>query len=832
MFHKVLVFVAGAMLASQMSLADSQPYLNDVDENYSRNGPMNIHDYPRIILSETKNFKGTAEQFSKYHIVSGQTGSKKKIADIQNVDPSVMYFWHVSPRAYQGYNTPYCSIAGGLAFESSGPTTQGGPEQRGCSIFAGHWLYKAGSRLTNSVDASGSSVTVEDSSKFKSGNYVVIYNPPTGSFNNAEHAKITAINSNTNTLTLKRGFKSNAVFHPQNSIVAQHVIGQGGHLENWSYNMSTQSPVDANGNTASQAMSQWFSANIYKDKKGDSISIRVDGIQFDADFYDELTSKKTDANNDLIVDSGISTSGDNWWGRGLQDFYRQMRARFPDKFIISGNRRARGFEHLSGTQMEAFPAFNRTKPIPTYKDINSQISKYSFNLHYSQGGPLHTHNLNKTPMQIYPKDSVPRPVDNSVFRLGLGLTLMDDGYYGHENSDQHPDPWFDEYAVDVNEGSPNYGHAVPSNPADESAIKANTGWLGQPLANRIRLYDDLKFDENRSLVVNGDFNTNIDNWSGKSVNVNHDTTTSIEGAGSLHVSEMTSYTHLLSRVRVKGPRPVLQKGKEYTLAFSAKSTMVREFTAAVGTSINRFMVSDRWRRFVYTFTASSNGEALLWFGVGREKAQMWFDSVHLFEGNANLFRRDFENGIAIVNATPSARTIDLEETYQRINGMQDPINDGSTVNTVTINPWDAAILVRHKKVDVSFSPCGRPQHDPSTESAVVIWKDCDGSGNWYLRALAGLAVKGLKYTGTINVDTPGEVFRSVEHFDIETNHDTVNVSADNTSIDLSIKIWSGFVDGLNFNIQDNTTICFNIAPSGTFIIGENRHIESGNFCLE
>ena len=264
----------------------------------------------------------------------------------------------------------------------------------------------------------------------------MIYNAPAGSFTNAEHARITAINTSTKTLTVAaRGFKSTAISHPAGAIVAQHVIGQGaGHPENWSYNMSTQSPRDANGNTASQALANWAAANVFIDHKGNHVNIRMDGIQFDADFYDELTSKKSDVNNDLVTDNGISGSGVNWWGLGLEDFYQQMRNRFPSKIIIAGNRKVRGFASTNGTQLEAFPAKNRTNPVPTYDDINSQFSRYSFHLHNNKAGPLHTHNLNKTPTRVCPFGHSVSQTSNSVMRLGLGLTLLDDGYYGQENS--------------------------------------------------------------------------------------------------------------------------------------------------------------------------------------------------------------------------------------------------------------------------------------------------------------------------------------------------------------------------------------------------------------
>ena len=683
--------------------------MNDIDVNSSPARPMSDHGYPRVILSETKVFSGNMERYTKYNIVTAQTGSINRVSQIQSIKPEVMFFWHVSPRAYQNFNSSYCKIGAGMAFESSGTTTQGGPPSRGCSIYAGHWLYKAGSALTQSINSTTTSLSVADASNFQAGQYIVIYNAPAGSFNNAEHAKITAKNNATNTLTLaSRGYKSTAQSHSSGSIVAQHVLGQGTDGRNWSYNLSSQSPTDANGKTLPQAMADWHAANISKDRDANPVSVRVDGIQFDADFYDELKDKNSDTNNDGVTDHGLSATGVNWWGEGVEIFYTAMRNRFADKIIVSGNRRARGFNTLNGTQMEAFPAYNRTLPIPTFNDIDAQISRYSFYLHNNKKDPLHTHNLNKTPTTVYPEGH--SNTGNSIFRLGLGLTLMDEGYYGHENSATHPDPWYDEFAVNVTPGSASYGVATPSNPNNEAALRANLGWLGNPYGERRRIFDHSAFNINQSLLSSGSFDNNINGWSGLYVNVNRDTSVKKDGSAGIHVSTMTSYQVELNQAKLKGPKVDLVKDTQYSLVFSARSTSEREFTAGVGAQINRFIVGPDWRRFIYTFTAEKTANLPVAFGVGREKQPMWFDSVYLFEGNANVFRRDFENGTVIVNATPSVRTFNLGEDYQRISGTQDPINNGAEVTNVTIDPWDAAILVRREGTNIDQPP--PPDSDP------------------------------------------------------------------------------------------------------------------------
>jgi hypothetical protein len=60
-----------------------------------------------------------------------------------------------------------------------------------------------------------------------------------------------------------------------------------------------------------------------------------------------------------------------------------------------------------------------------------------------------------------------------------------------------------------------------------------------------------------------------------------------------------------------------------------------------------------------------------------------------------VWRRDFENGIVLVNPTPIAQSVTLEQSYRRIKGRSP--NDGAVVNTATIPAQDALFLLRRFK---------------------------------------------------------------------------------------------------------------------------------------
>ncbi len=58
-----------------------------------------------------------------------------------------------------------------------------------------------------------------------------------------------------------------------------------------------------------------------------------------------------------------------------------------------------------------------------------------------------------------------------------------------------------------------------------------------------------------------------------------------------------------------------------------------------------------------------------------------------------VWRRDFANGIALVNPAKEPVTITLEPGCRRLRGQQDPgMNNGDTVNSLTLNPKDGIIL--------------------------------------------------------------------------------------------------------------------------------------------
>ncbi|MFA6423821.1 MAG: putative glycoside hydrolase [Candidatus Magasanikbacteria bacterium] len=108
------------------------------------------------------------------------------------------------------------------------------------------------------------------------------------------------------------------------------------------------------------------------------------------------------------------------------------------------------------------------------------------------------------------------------------------------------------------------------------------------------------------------------------------------------------------------------------------------------------------------------------YGDQNHEQTWWYDEYDVELGNPtgeartnsggtqvkeDVWRRDFENGIALVNSTGNTQTVNLGEDYEKIIGKQDPsTNDGSIVDKVSLNARDGLVLrkVTQNLFDVPF----------------------------------------------------------------------------------------------------------------------------------
>ena len=722
--------VAGFTLTILLPVATASAgpaYMNDANTRSPSNDssvPRLRDDFPRTLAHEFTGKQSDAE-YSKYMFIDAKGGNFPRIESIQNkLSPQTKMLRHISARAYQNWNYAECTISGGLAFEATTAASQGGPKSAGCGIFAGHFLYKPGTKLRASAGASVQQLRVENASRVQKGQYVVIYDAPVGSFKNAEHARVTGVDRGSNTITVSRGYKSKPKARSAGAIVAQHVLGQGKDARLWAFNLSSKSPRDANGRTFGQFYAQWLGRNLLRYKNGVLTTANVAGVMFDADFYYDLKASGSDANNDLKLDNGVSPSGQNWLGDGLDDFYRLVRSRLPGKYVIVGHQHARGYASAHGTQIESWIDYGNKdfSPTPKYDRLNEMFARYLYNMSERRDGPALVHTLTKTPTRQYPGKAGSKAKNNRPFRLALAMAMMEDGYFGtHSELTSHA--WWDEYAVYTNPKASNFGRAVPDSNA--SAVRANRGWLGQPRGKFERVYDATQFQSGRSMLANGTFDKNIKNWRGSNVSLSRDTGSTRDGAGSLRVSGMINYRASREGAMVKTERLSVSAGQSYTVAVSLRSNTHREVRVALGNDTTRLPLSPRWRRYVFTLRPTRNETTTLRFAVGMEDAPIWIDSVHVFKGDANVFKREFDRGLVLANATPKSKTIKVGSGYRRIAGNQDSaVNNGRAVTEVTLPPYDGLVLIK-------TGGGGGGSGSGSSGSGSIgdrVWRDKNGNG--------------------------------------------------------------------------------------------------------
>lgn len=650
------------------------------------------------------------ESAAKYDWLVDKGQGFDEMEDCLAANPDQLECRHASGHEYQGYpQGDWKLLNQSYPFETTGPRSlYGSTEPTRSHIYAGHWLYQAGTTV-NGAGANDSTLTipVANANIFNLDSYVVMYDAPLGSFANAEHAQVVAKNtSGAHTITLNaRGYKSTAAAHPAGSIVAEHVLGQGPGLtvgsdrELWANNFSTQCPVDADGKQWIEVYATWLSVNVRKHGNYVTTTMPSVGIVFDTDLFYDLNTMHSDCNNDGVEDDGRSASGEiNYTGLGLEQFYALLRALMPTTHIVSGVHDARGFDSCNGNQTENWVSYGNGDfkwPV-LYPELNSMMAMYQYQCHMRGIGPVAVQIVNKSPTLEYPDGIIDSgsPDSNAPFRFALALALTSCGFYGHHTR-YVPDAWWEEFALDPVTG-------IPADPTDIDDVNAKRGWMGLPWTKFRRIYNPDNFQLADAVYSQG-FESGVGSWIADTLTLTHDTTSGAGvGSGCLRISEHVTYINSADSTagRVRSPTFSMADNTGYTLSFKARAPSHREIKVTFGDlEPQRIFIGPRWRRYVFGFTnrtdyTGSGGTARVVMFLGRENTEVWIDDVHVFTGDCNVFRRDFDYGISLANGTEAPVTIQLGGPYRKIDGDQDPINDGSTVTSVTLGARDGILLIR------------------------------------------------------------------------------------------------------------------------------------------
>jgi len=394
--------------------------------------------YPRIVINQELSGAG------KYQAIVGIASWIDNIAglkaDLASQGRTIRALRYFAPRQYQNDVTsmPYDEI------------------------YAGHWLFTAGTTTTAALTSTATSIPVASTGPFTglAGYYAMIWDgtavnpaltPDDPAFwANVEHVKITAVGSGS--VTVQRGYNPStqnfssglARSHANGSRIAVHVPGAFTGPTVWSLNQSTASPRDPLGRQLNRVMATWVGQHLqhlYNQSEGNYRSYpgAWDGFWFDASAYwidrTQAPSDKVDVNNDLVVDGGILTPGRTAWGEGLDIFFSLARqALGPDKALVGGSMTTRGASYLNGVDLESFPGSGHSSN--NYRVYSTALATYLAWDTGAGGSPAFTDLFTRIGTDEYAACSqyghTTDQGTNRDFRFGLGTALLGQAYHAYQ----------------------------------------------------------------------------------------------------------------------------------------------------------------------------------------------------------------------------------------------------------------------------------------------------------------------------------------------------------------------------------------------------------------
>ena len=118
-------------------------------------------------------------------------------------------------------------------------------------------------------------------------------------------------------------------------------------------------------------------------------------------------------------------------------------------------------------------------------------------------------------------------------------------------------------------------------------------------------------------------------------------------------------------------------GTTYRVAFRANARYALNGRLNDGTS-NSYLdlpaqLTTEWQEFSAVVSATRTGNGYFQFYFGDFAGTIWFDDVVLVSTLPEVWRRDFDNGIVLVNAEATPQTVSLGGTYRKIRGTHCPL---------------------------------------------------------------------------------------------------------------------------------------------------------------
>ncbi len=350
---------------------------------------------------------------------------------------------------------------------------------------------------------------------------------------------------------------------------------------------------------------------------------------------------------ELMPDAIMSAHSTNIYEPGIAETFNGTSIGFWTTDVIEGKRR---FSDL----MERYAAWNTMAREPRATMIESsppdQIS-YGYDYSPREKIPASTLEFART---YYP-----------YVRFGLAFTLLDDGYFAHEFGDtwHGNDWWYDEL---------DYELGLPLGPAERVEVGQGPG---------------------PNIIENGTFERPSGEPSGDGWSLWANSSEGCEAAASLDRQDpgegiasarldITATSGVDWHVGFAQYDRELEGGAVYRMEFSAKALRPRQIgvSAQKGSPDWRnyglgseLAIDESWRRYGVTFEATeSTDESRIQFFVGKQTGTVWLDDVRVYEIGPDVYKREFDNGLVVLNASREAQTIDVGAGFRRLTGSQAP----------------------------------------------------------------------------------------------------------------------------------------------------------------
>jgi len=391
-----------------------------------------------------------------------------------------------------------------------------------------------------------------------------------------------------------------------------------------------------------------------------------------------------------VMDSDATV--DALWNAALRELAADTRARF-DALVarrggrplsIISNSSADYFENLNGTLHEYFPS-GSANPDPG----NPYGYNWNQEMQALPGGYL-VAPFRTTPYRVSVLnadwhgtwDAPQRSADFERHkRFTLASALMGDGYYSLDAAETgHGSIWWE----------PEYDHGG-----------RGQGYLGQPLGAMQRIGVPNGVEQ----IVNGGFTSTLTPWellpTGVSGSVTRDASIYHTGPASARITVTSVQDPVNGTMKLYQSVPVVG-GRGYTLSFWARATVAQELllhlysTSCPGIRClndTRVQLTTTWQRFEVAFVAAGTSPAAGLNLFVNRVGSVWLDDVSLREGDTSVYRRDFENGIVLLNYTTTTQIVDLGGSFRRLSIPGNALYDGTMVASETLAPSDARILL-------------------------------------------------------------------------------------------------------------------------------------------